>query len=77
VEEHQQLQQACESSGCRNLSDFVRLELLSRVQSRMVARINMAALAKRLSDLEDTYSRAMAGMQTKTEQGDSNEGNRS
>jgi mobilization protein NikA len=58
-EEHQQLQQACETSGNRNLSEFVRLELLNRVQSRKAARANIAGLEKRLSDLEATYIQAM------------------
>jgi hypothetical protein len=62
-EEHEQLQQACESNGNRNLSEFVRLELLNRVQSRKAARANMAGLEKRLSDLEATYSQAIKMMQ--------------
>ena len=58
-EEHQQLQQACETSGNRNLSEFVRVELLNRVQSRKAARANIAGLEKRLSELEASYLQAM------------------
>jgi hypothetical protein len=57
-EEHQQLQQACESSGGRNLSEFVRLEMLNRTQSRKALRVNIASLEKRLSDLEACQMRA-------------------
>ena len=70
-EEHQQLQQACETSGNRNLSEFVRLELLHRVQSRKSARANIAGLEKRLSDLEATYSQAMKQVQVPVCQGES------
>jgi mobilization protein NikA len=70
-EEHQQLQQACESSGNRNLSEFVRLELLNRVQSRKAARANIAGLEKRLSDLEASYIQAMKQIQVPVCQGDS------
>ncbi len=55
-EEHAQLQKACETSGSRNLSDFVRIELLSRVQKGTATRNNLAGLEKRLADLEATYS---------------------
>ena len=58
-EEHAQVQKACETSGSRNLSEFVRTELLNRVQSRMAARINLGMLEKRLSDLEASYSRTV------------------
>jgi len=58
-EEHAQLQKACEMSGSRNLSDFVRLELLRRVQKGMAARTNLAGLEKRLADLEATYSQTV------------------
>ena len=71
-EEHEQLQQACETSGNRNLSEFVRLELLNRVQSRKAARANMAGLEKRLSDLEATYCQALKQMQPVEAEGGSN-----
>jgi len=58
-EEHQQLQQACESSGNRNLSEFVRLELLNKVQGRKASRANIAGLEKRLAELEASYVQAM------------------
>ena len=54
-EEHAQLQKACEASGGRNLSDFVRLTVLNRVQGRPAARTSLAVLEKRLSDLEATH----------------------
>ena len=62
-DEHQQLQQACETSGNRNLSEFVRIELLHRVQSRKAARANVAALEKRLSELEASYVETMKNIQ--------------
>jgi len=58
-QEHQQLQQACEASGNRNLSEFVRLELLNRVQSRKASRANLAGLEKRLAELEASYVQAI------------------
>ena len=63
-DEYAQLQKACETSGSRNLSEFVRLELLDRVQSRIAARTNLAGLEKRLSDLETTYLQSMKCLQT-------------
>ena len=65
-EEHQQLQEACENSGNRNLSEFVRLELLNRVHSRRAARANMATLERRLSELEAGYVQAMKNVQVST-----------
>ena len=62
-EEHQQLQQACESSGNRNLSEYVRLELLNRVQSRKASRANIAGLEKRLAELEAGYVQTIKKMQ--------------
>ena len=73
-EEHQQLQQACESSGNRNLSEFVRLELLNRVQGRKAARANIAGLERRLSELEATYVEAMKKIQVPAFHGDPNAG---
>lgn len=67
TEEHAQLQKACETSGSRNLSDFVRMELLSRVQSRLAARTNLAGLERRLSELEADYLERMKCVQTVTE----------
>jgi hypothetical protein len=61
--EHQQLQEACEASGTRNLSEFVRLELLNRVQSRKASRANLAGLEKRLADLEASYGQAIKNIQ--------------
>ena len=56
-EEHKQLQQACENTGGRNLSEFVRLEMLNRVQNRKALRVNIASLEKRLADLEASQLR--------------------
>ena len=67
-DEHTQLQRACETSGCPNLSEFVRVELLNRVQSRMAARLSVAGLEKRLSDLEATYVQTVKCLQTVTGQ---------
>jgi hypothetical protein len=67
-EERTQLQKAFESSGSRNLSEFVRMELLNRVQSRMAARTNLATLEKRLSDLEANYLQAVKGPGTIAEE---------
>ena len=68
TEEHLQLQKACESSGSRNLSEFVRMELLSRVQSRMAARTSLAVLEKRLADLEASCSHPLKSSPTMTEE---------
>ena len=51
-EEYLQLEQACESNGNCNLSEFVRVELLNRALSRKTSRANLAVLEKRLADLE-------------------------
>ncbi len=51
-EEHRKLTEACESNGNRNLSEFIRLEILDRVQNRKTLRANIASLEKRLADLE-------------------------
>ena len=77
AEELQQLQQACEISGTRNLSEFVRVELLHRVQSRKAARANMACLEKRLSELEASYTQAMKTAQPPGSQGTTHAGDRS
>ena len=68
-EEYSQLQKACEASGSRNLSEFVRFELLRRVQGRIAARTNLAGLEKRLSDLEASYLQNMKCLQTVAEPG--------
>src|ERR1044071_4950451 len=67
-EEHHQLQLACETNGNRNLSEFVRLELLNRGQNRKTSRANIACLEKRLSDLEASYKRATEQIQGPAEQ---------
>jgi hypothetical protein len=69
-EEHQQLQHACETSGNRNLSEFVRLELLNRLQSKRMARANIAGLERRLSELEASYVQTIKSIQVPVCQGD-------
>ena len=54
-DEYQRLQQACESNGNGNLSEFVRLEMLNRAGRRIAARASIAGLEKRLADLEASY----------------------
>lgn len=68
-EEHEQLQHACETSGNRNLSEFVRVELLHRVQSKRTARANMAVLERRLSELEASYVQTIKSIQVPACQG--------
>ena len=72
-EEHQQLQHACETSGNRNLSEFVRVELLHRVQSKRIARANMAGLERRLAELEASYVQTIKSAPVPEPQGSSND----
>jgi uncharacterized protein (DUF1778 family) len=57
-DEYKQLQQACEGSGNRSLSEFMRFEMLDRTRSRMAVRANIADMGKRLTDLEALYREA-------------------
>lgn len=58
-EEHQLLQDACDRTGARNLSEFTRTELLNHISGNQwdSVRAQLARMEKRLIEVEATHHR--------------------